>query len=71
MDTSFFRSSGRREESRGCFERRSGVALLALRLGLRHASRLCEPLGLGPPEGSRPNLCYSARVGSDKAYQHV
>ena len=32
----------RRRRRRGCFERRSGGALLALRLGLRHASRLRE-----------------------------
>lgn len=48
-----------------------GGELLALRLGLRHASHLSEPLGPDAPEGSGPNLCYSRRVGSDEAYQHV
>lgn len=47
----------KRGERRWCFERRSGGVLLALRLGLRHASRLCKPLGSGTPEGSQPNLC--------------
>lgn len=69
MDTKFEEDGG--GERRGSFERRSGGALLALRLGLRHASRLPEPLGPGVPEGSWPNLCYSGGVGSDKAYQHV
>jgi len=61
----------RRAERAGCFERRSGCELLALRQGLRHASHLCEPLGPDAQEGSQPNLCYSRGVGSDKAYQHV
>lgn len=69
MDTRFQEEEG--ELGRAALKRRSGGALLALRLGLRHASRLCEPLGPGAPEGSRPNLCYSGGVGSDKAYQHV
>lgn len=41
MDTRFQEEEGE-EEGRGCFERRSWGALLALRLGLRHASRLRE-----------------------------
>lgn len=45
--------------------------LLALRLGLRHASHLLEPLGPDAQEGSRLNLCYSGGVGIDEAYQHV
>lgn len=57
----------RRWREGGCFERRSGAALLALKLGLRHASQIGEPLESGTREGSEPNLCYSVGVGSDKS----
>lgn len=38
-------SGGGRGKGGGRFESRSGGTLLALRLGLLHASHLCEPLG--------------------------
>lgn len=83
MDTGF---SGRRVEEVEEVEAAvkgglAGAALVALRLGLRHASRLLQPLGLAALRGWQGGwggwggvgltFVRAEGAGSDKAHQHV